>query len=83
MKGVRSMKKQYVKPELYFEDFELSTTVATGCSIIVDHAVTDCTIDIPGIGKIFITDSCMRREVADNDKICYNVPFDSNKLFSS
>lgn len=77
------MKKQYVKPELYFENFELSTTVATGCSIIVNHAATQCTIDIPGIGTIFINDSCMTTEVADDDKICYHVPFDSNKLFSS
>ena len=28
MKGVKSMKKQYVKPELYFENFELSTSIA-------------------------------------------------------
>lgn len=83
MKGVKSMKKQYVKPELYFENFELNTTVATGCSIIVNHAVTECTIDIPGIGTIFINESCMTKDVADNDKICYHVPFDSNKLFSS
>lgn len=83
MKGVKNMKKQYVKPELYFENFELSTTVATGCSIIVNQADTNCTIDIPGIGKIFITDPCMTTEVADNDKICYHVLFDSNKLFSS
>ena len=37
MKGVKNMKKQYVKPELYFEDFELSANIATGCEAPTNH----------------------------------------------
>ena len=35
------MKKTYVRPEVYFENFELSTNIATGCSAGYDHNNTN------------------------------------------
>lgn len=35
------MKKTYVRPEVYFESFELSTSIATGCSAGYDHNNTN------------------------------------------
>ena len=84
MKGVKNMKKQYVKPELYFEDFELSTNIATGCGTIVEHADGECTYVQPGIGTVFTTNiaGCEYKN-PDDVGVCYNVPEGNNKVFSS
>ena len=33
------MKKPYVKPEVYFESFELSACIATGCDTKINQAM--------------------------------------------
>ena len=49
------MKKTYTKPELYFESFELSANIATGCGIITKTATQGiCGYDQPGIGTLFV-----------------------------
>ncbi len=79
------MKKTYVKPELYFENFELSSNIATGCVTItkLQSKETACGYN-DGVDVIF-TEAMSGCVVKDDGtgKICYDVPFDSNRLFTS
>lgn len=78
------MKKAYVKPEIYFESFELSANIATGCSTIIDHAQDTCGVVTPGIpGAAFTTTISGCTWTGDGEKVCYHVPTESAKLFSS
>lgn len=75
MKGVKSMKKQYVKPELYFENFELSTSIAACENNPGTHAQNVCGITIPGVeGKVFSEDitGCERTGTDGPNSICYH-----------
>ena len=86
MKGVKNMKKQYVKPEMYFENFELSTNIATGC-VESTHSFANgtCGIYVDGIGKVFMgsMDDCKYKGTDGDFSICYDVPTATNRLFNS
>ena len=79
------MKKTYVKPEVYFESFELSANIATGCKFITKtHAeVSNCYFD-DGVDRIFMTKTggC-ETLVPDGGTICYHVSADEKRLFTS
>lgn len=80
------MKKSYVKPQACFEDFQLSANIAAGCSWKSGHNLDDCTFDVPGVGSVFITNEqgCKYVSKKDGDYgVCYHVPIDSTKLFTS
>ncbi len=75
MKGVKSMKKQYVKPELYFEDFELSTSIAACENNPGTHAKDVCGITIPGVEGTVFSESitgCTTTGVDGDNSICYH-----------
>lgn len=80
------MKKTYVKPELYFENFELSSNIASGCEKqIRTQSYGTCGLDIPGLGTIF-TDSvsgCTKKITDGDQSYCYHNPTDESKLFNS
>lgn len=83
---MRSMKKQYVKPELYFEDFELSANIATLCGIGVGHTDTSCGYTVAGGRTIFAEKSiCDTSAISPDgeDTYCYHNPNDSSRLFAS
>lgn len=72
---MKSMKKQYVKPELYFENFELSTSIAACEHNTGTHAKNVCGITIPGVeGTAFSADieGCTREGTDGPDSICYH-----------
>ena len=78
------MKKPYVKPEVYFENFELSANIATGCGRPLGHTRDTCR-DIFGGNAEFVFDS---REngcawIPDTNDYCYHNPLDATKLFTS
>lgn len=76
------MKKQYVKPELYFENFELSSNIAAGCA---DTSIKG-PIDFAG-KKIFAPSVQCDEEISADDEItagyCYHHPQDGTRLFGS
>lgn len=82
------MKKTYVKPEVYFENFELSTNIATGCEYKSNHTKNQCAWYVEGIGNVFLSDvtTCNYKQ-PDSEKndygICYHVPLDKSNLFTS
>lgn len=85
MKGVKNMKKQYVKPELYFENFQLSTSIAACGTPTQTPSNGDCGITVTGYGVLFLTSvSGCEKKVADGyEGICYHQPTDTTNLFNS
>lgn len=78
------MKKTYVKPEVYFENFELSANIATGCAISINHNVGSCWKGFEGFKdfNIFV-DSYPCTTIPDEDGFCYHSPTDANNIFTS
>lgn len=79
------MKKNYVKPQVYFEDFRLSTSIAGGCAWTANSAENSCPVNVPGTPETYITDinTCSFSVPAKNDSFCYHVPMDNKNVFSS
>lgn len=81
------MKKTYVKPEVYFESFELSTNIAKDCEQrVTTHTQGMCGIDYAG--QWIFTDKitgCKDIKIEDNgnEYLCYHVPVEANNLFNS
>ena len=80
------MKKQYVKPAMFSETFDICDSIAAGCGIAVGSTEHDCSYLVPGIGySLFITGvggPCMFTP-RDNDGVCYHIPTAETKLFDS
>lgn len=84
MKGVKNMKKQYVKPELYFENFELSTSIAT-CTAVTKllSKETSCAY-FDGVEVIFLEGNKNCQTTDDGmGKYCYDIPNSENAVFGS
>lgn len=78
------MKKSYVKPQMYFESFQLSASIAAGCTFKANAAENVCAFKDPDFGMIF-TDSveaCKITPPSGNDKVCYHAP-SGNNVFTS
>ena len=79
------MKKSYVKPQVYFEDFQLSASIAAGCTFKTNHAKNDCAYNVGG--KYLFVDSVQSCTTTTQDgtwdSICYDIPNDSTRLFTS
>ena len=82
------MKKVYKKPVLYFENFELSTSIATGCGHPIHNQSKDvCGLDMGGGIIVFLNgiSGCTGYQL-DNDNyngLCYHNPSDTQNLFNS
>lgn len=82
------MKKTYSKPEIFFENFSLSTSIAGNCDVIIGlPSQFACGIpDENGTGStIFSSGNCTfpGDENTMYDKFCYHVPSDGSQLFNS
>lgn len=79
------MKKTYVKPKVYFESFELSANIATGCKLISNAAQNVCSVKDNELGITYFTGSaCNGYNPPDGkDKVCYDVPQANNNVFTS
>lgn len=81
------MKKTYCKPQISFEDFELSANIASHCHKTAGPSdIKHCAYDIPGIGKLFLLGytACNYQVRTDGQfGLCYHIPFDTGCLFNS
>ncbi len=80
------MKKRYVKPQIVFESFELSSSIAAGCSLLSSpSAAYICPVTDPELGfTIFASeDICDFAPPGDHDQICYDVPLAGTNVFES
>lgn len=82
------MKKQYSKPDILFESFTLSTSIAGSCETVLDNpSANQCGIKM-GF-KTYFTESvagCSTDVIdgsGDLNGLCYHVPFDTNNVFNS
>lgn len=85
------MKKCYSKPEIIFESFAASTSIAAGCERIVNPTKGTCVVEGSG-GVIVFTDTLSEcdftpegmGQAADQwDGFCYHVPTSDKNLFNS
>ena len=88
------MKKTYVKPEILFEDFTLSTNLAGNCEMKTETAMMgSCGITSTGVegGFVFtgLIEGCtFDVEVVNGndgqyDMLCYHVPVNPAAIFNS
>lgn len=80
------MKKAYMKPEILFESFALSTNIAGDCEKDVGHPTKDaCGIPTTSGDTVFVADICDIPLNPDDeyDGFCYHVPFEQNNFFNS
>jgi hypothetical protein len=80
------MKKAYSKPEIFFEDFSLSTNIAAGCELFPNFAEDACGVKW-GKKHIFLAEiqGCGTKIVNGDptyDGACYHNPSDPN-VFNS
>ena len=81
------MKKTYERPQIVFESFELSQSIAAECLYITNAARGTCAIDTgDGIGMLFTSsvDACEYEPGPGmHDDICYDNPGENPNVFSS
>ena len=81
------MKKEYTKPDILFESFSLSTSIAASCPRATNtpYAQT-CSAKLPGVPVSVFTasiNSCVIKAAGQYNGICYDVPTADNSLFNS
>ena len=81
------MKKTYTKPEIMFEDFSLSTSIALGCEIAAHHAQNQCPYVEEYFGEVIFTEKlvgiCTVTVPDGYNGLCYHVPSASQNIFAS
>ena len=81
------MKKEYRKPQLWYEDFQLSQSIASGCEGIATYAEGLCTVILegPGYSLTLFSDPaiCFDSPPNPDDYLCYHAPTEGNNVFSS
>ena len=80
------MKKTYMRPEIMFESFTLSTNIAGDCEVKTDTpSKGNCGLEAPGLGTVFLegmTGCSWQVGEQAHDGICYHT-FEGNSLFNS
>lgn len=79
------MKKTYSKPQIAYESFEMSQSIAANCEYISNLGKFICSIEIFDGFTIFTDGSngCDSKPPEGDNKICYDVPSDYVGVFSS
>ena len=84
------MKREYAKPIIVFEDFTLTTSIASGCEVKTNlQAMGNCgwiPSDRWNQGAIFMDSStgcAITPSQTVYDTLCYHVPTESYNLFNS
>lgn len=81
------MKKVYSKPEIMFEDFTLSSSIAS-CDVQAESTMDQCAVEfVPGVSYIFLEGmNICDVPIVDGsgeDGVCYHNPTPGNNLFNS
>lgn len=79
------MKRSYEAPEILFEDFTMSTSIAAGCGKIINTATENICGYETRNGTVFVEgiSGCEYTQPDGHDGVCYHVPIDSTDLFAS
>ena len=80
------MKKSYVKPQVYFEDFQLSASIAAGCTFKTGPVEYQCAYE-PTPGRFVFLEgvsACVTTTEDGTDyTLCYHNPAETSRLFAS
>lgn len=82
--------KKYVKPDLFYEDFELSHSIAN-CSAALNHTESECTLDpgeapglfLPAGENVFSTICEYTLDELGYEDYCYWTGSSINNIFTS
>lgn len=88
------MKKKYSRPDIAFESFSLSTSIAGNCELKTDtKGGGECSYPMDGLGNVFLTtmEACNgagNTPITDEQSLtfngfCYHVPVENSNLFNS
>lgn len=82
------MRKAYSKPEIFFEDFSLTSSIAAGCGITTDlQNAGTCGVSVSGYNVFFTgMQGCNDIPVSIDGEfngLCYHTPVEANLLFNS
>lgn len=85
---MNTMKKTYSKPEIMFENFAVSTNIASGCGILTNYAKDQCGYEYTDewgdkYNIFLIQGACTTTQPEGFDGICYHVAADTSSLFTS
>lgn len=81
------MKKAYVKPEMYFESFELSASIALSCGrptlTPTDGTCGITIVGVPGVVFLNTVQDCDYKSEDGYKSYCYHQPSSTENLFNS
>lgn len=80
------MKRAYSKPEIAFENFSLSTSIAVGCELDTPLPTYEASCGYPIRGGIVFVEGPQCTTHPQDGKyngFCYHVPYESSNLFNS
>lgn len=85
------MKKKYSRPDIAFESFSLSTSIAGNCEFKTDtKGGGECGYPMDGLGMLFLTSmsNVCTTMITDDMNLsfngfCYHVPMENANLFNS
>lgn len=80
------MKKQYVKPAMFNEAFDICDSIAGDCGIAAGPTRETCFYSddtVPGIKFFIAGGACNTTPPSDNDQVCYHVYTPATQLFGS
>ena len=84
------MKKKYSRPDIAFESFSLSSSIAGNCEVKTDtKGGGECGYPLDGLGSIFLLNmgDCVVK-ITDEQSLnfngfCYHIPTENSNLFNS
>lgn len=85
------MKKTYSQPDIMFECFSLSTSIAGDCEVRTKSPSKEqCSLLMDGLGNVFLLGmiNCNGTQITDDmseamNGFCYHVPSENHTLFNS
>lgn len=82
------MKREYIKPVVIFESFQIVTSIAAGCGMIPTSQSWDsCGYKDPSNDNVVYAtkNTCAHMQLPQDadEEFCYHVPIEANSLFNS
>ena len=80
------MKKNYSKPEIVFESFKLTTSIASNCDYNSNSGDKNtCSVDVGWGPSVFVSKPIcsVESENGNEFEVCYDVPTDDTRVFGS
>lgn len=80
------MKREYTRPDIYFDSFSMTSSIANTCEVQATYAENICGVRMTESVTLFvsgITDCTFEVQDGEYDTLCYHVPADNYNVFNS